>query len=153
MLAVVSVAAFIFLFPVDLVLYAKSLFATALFGANIEFWREAGYFDALADQKPLLHLWSIAVEEQFYLLFPALLLALRGVSPRWRIQESNCRRAHRVIGTEQLGCRGRESRRVLSAADARAWELMLGALLALGVVAAAKFRESRRRFLSRWVSR
>src|SRR5580704_10731444 len=74
MLAIVSLAALIFFFPVDLVRYARSLFATALLAANFEFWREAGYFDVAAAEKPLLHLWSIAVEEQFYLFFPAVLL-------------------------------------------------------------------------------
>ncbi len=68
MLAVVTVAAVFILFPVDLVRYANSLLATAGFAANFEFWREAGYFDVVAAEKPLLHLWSIAVEEQFYLV-------------------------------------------------------------------------------------
>ena len=75
MLAVASVAAGIILFPYDLVRYAKSLLATAAFASNFEFWNEAGYFDVAAAGKPLLHLWSIAVEEQFYLLFPLVLLA------------------------------------------------------------------------------
>ena len=43
---------------------------TVVFTSNFLFWRESGYFEALADQKPLLHTWSLAVEEQFYLLFP-----------------------------------------------------------------------------------
>jgi len=81
MLAVVTAAACLILFPSDLVRYARSLCATAFFGANIEFWQEAGYFDVSADQKPLLHLWSIAVEEQFYLLFPAILLLV------WRLSQ------------------------------------------------------------------
>jgi peptidoglycan/LPS O-acetylase OafA/YrhL len=138
MLAFVSAAAFIFLFPVDLVLYAKSLFATALFGANFEFWREAGYFDAFADQKPLLHLWSIAVEEQFYLLFPALLLALRRMTPRWRIA---------VIAGVLIASLGLSTWGVTAAKVAtfyllpmRAWELMLGALLALGMIPRPKSR-------------
>lgn len=49
----------------------------ALFSAsNFLFWQEAGYFDASAEYKPLLHTWSLAVEEQFYLLWPALLFVL-----------------------------------------------------------------------------
>src|SRR5690242_3580872 len=50
MLAIVSIAAYVLLFPVDLVRYAQSLVATALFGANFEFWREADYFDSFANQ-------------------------------------------------------------------------------------------------------
>lgn len=55
---------------------AKSAAATALFSSNILFWSESGYFDASAELKPLLHTWSLAVEEQFYIFFPLLLLAL-----------------------------------------------------------------------------
>jgi len=54
--------------------------ASALFVPNLIDWREAGYFDALGEAKPLLHLWSLGVEEQFYLLWPAILL----ISARWR---------------------------------------------------------------------
>lgn len=55
----------------------------AAFAANLFLWREAGYFDAASDTKPLLHLWSLGIEEQFYLVWPAL-LALgwrRGMAP------------------------------------------------------------------------
>ncbi|HTT84826.1 MAG TPA: acyltransferase family protein [Rhizomicrobium sp.] len=138
MLAVVSATAFIFFFPLDLVRYAQSLFATALFGANFEFWREAGYFDTFADQKPLLHLWSIAVEEQFYLLFPALLLGLRHAPAR--------RRAGMIAGV-LVASLGLSAWGVLAAKvatfyllPARAWELMLGSLLALGVLPRPKSR-------------
>lgn len=138
MLAVVSVAAFVFLFPVDLVRYAQSLFATALFGANFEFWREAGYFDAFADQKPLLHLWSIAVEEQFYLLFPAFLLALRRATPRGRIGAV----AGVLIASLALSAWGVMAAKVATfyLLPMRAWELMLGALLALGPAPRPKSR-------------
>lgn len=47
-----------------------------LFVPNLAFWNEAGYFDAAAETKPLLHLWSLGVEEQFYLLWPILLMIL-----------------------------------------------------------------------------
>ncbi|HEX4080284.1 MAG TPA: acyltransferase family protein [Rhizomicrobium sp.] len=138
MLAVVSAAAFVFFFPDDLVRYARSLFATALFGANFEFWREVGYFDAFANQKPLLHLWSIAVEEQFYLLFPALLLALRRASPRRRVAAVACVFA----ASFALSVWGVAAARVATfyLLPARAWELMLGALLAFGVVPRARSR-------------
>jgi len=47
-----------------------------LFIQNIVFWKESGYFDTAASLKPLLHLWSLAVEEQFYIFFPPLLLLI-----------------------------------------------------------------------------
>ncbi|HEX4049935.1 MAG TPA: acyltransferase family protein [Steroidobacteraceae bacterium] len=48
--------------------------AGAGFGANLLFWREAGYFDTQASAKPLLHLWSLGVEEQFYITWPILIV-------------------------------------------------------------------------------
>ncbi len=138
MLAVVSAAAFVVFFPVDLVRYAQSLFATALFAANFEFWREAGYFDAFANQKPLLHLWSIAVEEQFYLIFPALLLALRRASPNARIAAI----ATVLVVSLALSAWGVTAAKAASfyLLPSRAWELMLGALLALQAVPALRSR-------------
>jgi peptidoglycan/LPS O-acetylase OafA/YrhL len=50
-----------------------------LFTSNFRFWHEAGYFDKAADTKPLLHLWSLAVEEQFYITWPFLLWVARKV--------------------------------------------------------------------------
>lgn len=138
MLAVVTAAAYVFFFPVDLVRYARSLFATALFGANFEFWREAGYFDAFADQKPLLHLWSIAVEEQFYLLFPAILILLRTRTPRLRIAAvSAIFLASFALSAWGIGAAPVATFLLL---PARAWELMLGALLALGSIPAIRSR-------------
>jgi peptidoglycan/LPS O-acetylase OafA/YrhL len=51
----------------------KHIAAGAGFVSNFAFWNEAGYFDNSADTKPLLHLWSLGIEEQFYLIWPALL--------------------------------------------------------------------------------
>jgi peptidoglycan/LPS O-acetylase OafA/YrhL len=51
----------------------KHLVASAVFGSNFVLWNESGYFDNAAATKPLLHLWSLAIEEQFYLFWPLLL--------------------------------------------------------------------------------
>ncbi len=56
--------------------------AGAGFGANILFWRETGYFDAAATAKPLLHLWSLGIEEQFYLLWPCVIVLAFGRGAR-----------------------------------------------------------------------
>ena len=54
--------------------FSHSLLATSLFASNILFWRESNYFANDAEEKPLLHTWSLAVEEQFYLLFPVFII-------------------------------------------------------------------------------
>ncbi len=54
-------------------LMSKSVFFSAIFSANINFYLEAGYWDIASKLKPLLHLWSLGVEEQFYLLWPLIL--------------------------------------------------------------------------------
>src|SRR5688572_32575450 len=52
----------------------RHVVASALFAQNFQLLGEAGYFDTASSTKPLLHLWSLAVEEQFYLLWPLLLV-------------------------------------------------------------------------------
>lgn len=129
MLAVATIVAALLFFPVSFLNYGKSLLATAFFSANFEFWREAGYFDVSADQKPLLHLWSIAVEEQFYLVFPALLL-LMGARSKLRLAL-----AVGAIFVASLAFSIWSARHASAAGyyllPSRMWELMLGALLAL----------------------
>jgi peptidoglycan/LPS O-acetylase OafA/YrhL len=72
-----AAVAFAFIYPPDYFRqFGGSLVAQSLFVSNVLFWREAGYFDAWADTKPLLHTWSLSVEEQFYLFIPILLFLL-----------------------------------------------------------------------------
>ncbi len=75
-LAATVILAALLLFPSDLKRYAQSLQATVLFGSNFLFRNLAGYWDVVSDRKPLLHTWSLAVEEQFYVLFPLTLYLL-----------------------------------------------------------------------------
>ena len=67
--------AWLWLNPVDMKDFAQSLIAVSTFLSNILFWRETGYFATAAELKPLLHTWSLAVEEQYYIFFPLLLMA------------------------------------------------------------------------------
>lgn len=108
--------------------FAKYVMAGAAFASNLVLWQEAGYFDTAAESKPLLHLWSLGVEEQFYILWPcALFLAWK-----WR---------HRLLAPVAiLGAASFLHALYLSYIDptaafysplARAWEIFLGALLAL----------------------
>jgi peptidoglycan/LPS O-acetylase OafA/YrhL len=66
----------IYLFQNEITNFNHSLIAAVAFIANIFFYGEAGYFDSAAETKPLLHLWSLGVEEQFYIVWPIFLIVL-----------------------------------------------------------------------------
>lgn len=73
----------LWMLPSDIKVFSKSLVAVSTFASNILFWRESGYFDTATELKPLLHTWSLAVEEQYYLLFPIFLLLTWRLGKRW----------------------------------------------------------------------
>ena len=77
-LTVTLLAGWATLLPNEFQELAKHTLGGAGFLANLMFWREAGYFDAAAQSKPLLHLWSLGIEEQFYIAWPLLLAAVFG---------------------------------------------------------------------------
>lgn len=127
-LAVSMAAACLFLFPVELIDYANSAIAAIVFGSNILFWSQTGYFDAPALSKPLLHTWSLGVEEQYYLLFPLLLIFL------WRHARRRIGFWLSVIGLLSFLGSAIAAFVVPDAAfyllPTRIWELLLGAILA-----------------------
>lgn len=71
------VAGWFWLLPPDYVALAKQALAGAFFVPNFLFWSEAGYFDKVAELKPLLHLWSLGIEEQFYLVWPIAIFTIK----------------------------------------------------------------------------
>ena len=64
------------LMPSEMKAFSQSLVSVSLFASNILFWKTSGYFDTVTELKPLLHTWSLGVEEQFYLFFPLIILLL-----------------------------------------------------------------------------
>jgi len=121
-----TVAAWFLLLPNAFKDYAKSLVATSLFGSNIWFWHTIDYFNADAETHPLLHTWSLAVEEQFYILFPLLMLFLR---------RSAMRTVHGVIIVLTLASLAASILLLKSQPAAtfyllhtRVWELLLGVI-------------------------
>ena len=108
--------------------FSKSLRASALFVSNIYFWRASGYFDNSALLRPLLHTWSLSVEEQFYLVMPiAMFLAYRFL--RKRLTETFA-----VVAMLSLALSIFAGDTAPTAnfylLPTRAWELLLGTLLA-----------------------
>ena len=71
-----SVISYFLMTPSQLIDFAESVIASVLFISNFHFFQEAGYFSIASELKPLLHTWSLAIEEQFYIFYPLILLAM-----------------------------------------------------------------------------
>jgi len=70
------IAGYFLLLPFGYLVLAQSAIAQAVFSSNIQFWRTTGYFNPSAEENPLLHTWSLSVEEQFYLIVPLIIAGL-----------------------------------------------------------------------------
>lgn len=81
-LAVTTLASWVLMVPPQLEAYSKSLAAVMIFLSNVLFGANSGYFSPALEEAPLLHTWSLSIEEQYYLLFPVLLAALLRRGPR-----------------------------------------------------------------------
>ena len=104
--------------------------AGVLYVSNFAYWREAGYFDAASELKPLLHLWSLAIEEQFYLVWPVfaawLVRSGRG-ELRWILGLTLASLVGGLIATSMNRTVG------FYLSPVRFWEILGGCLLALEV--------------------
>lgn len=78
-----SAAAQLLLSNAELTDFNKQLIGTVTFSANIILWLQTGYFETAAELKPLLHMWSLSIEEQYYLILPAVLFIVK--SKRWTL--------------------------------------------------------------------
>jgi peptidoglycan/LPS O-acetylase OafA/YrhL len=127
-LCCITVAWFVLL-PSDMEDFAQSIVAVATFSSNILFWRESGYFDTAAELKPLLHTWSLAVEEQFYILYPLTLLFL------WKFGERKILWLMIIglVGSLAVAHWGAYNKPAATfyLLPTRGWELLIGCIIAL----------------------
>jgi peptidoglycan/LPS O-acetylase OafA/YrhL len=121
-------AAALLYMPPEFASFSASVAATATFVSNIVFWNQSGYFAGPAEIKPLLHVWSLAVEEQYYLLFPPALMvfARRGRNAAFGFIGIVFLISFAVGVWATIRAPGA----AFYLTPARAWELMLGAMLA-----------------------
>lgn len=123
--------AWLWMVPSQMKDFSESLIAVSLFVSNILFWRESGYFDAVAELKPLLHTWSLAVEEQYYIFFPIFLILA------WRFGRNRVFWMIAVMAAVSLllsewGWRNNPAANFYLA-PTRAWELFAGSIAAFVV--------------------
>ena len=130
-IAVTIVAGSQILLPLDYRALGMSATATVLFASNLYFARHSGYFGSAAEEAPLLHTWSLAVEEQFYILFPLLMLCAFWAGGRTRLLLAAM--ALLSFGVALLLV-DRAPVLAFYLPFPRAWEFLAGALLATGLL-------------------
>lgn len=130
MLAATLAAGLMWMLPKELSALGQSAIAATIFGANIFFWRTADYFDSAAESKPLLHTWSLGVEEQFYMFFPVIVL----IAIRFAPKHMKSIIFALTLGSLLLGAALtiRLPQAAFYLLPTRAWELGLGAMVATG---------------------
>ena len=109
----------------------KHVASSSSFISNFIFWQEAGYFDTSAETKPLLHIWSLSIEEQFYLIWPLGIWVMY----RWRKYIFTLTILAIVASITYSGNLVHQAEHVKDFYSplSRSWELLLGVLLALGI--------------------
>ncbi|MBK9305963.1 MAG: acyltransferase [Nitrospira sp.] len=131
--------AWLWLMPADLSEFTGSVLAVLCFSANIYFWRQSDYFDSATELKPLLHTWSLGVEEQFYVFFPIFLLLA------WRMRRSG------IVGLLVIGSllslalaqygTGLKPVATFFLLPTRGWELAIGSLIAFHLTDTVRHKE------------
>lgn len=140
-IAATCIAAWFLLLPPQMTDLVNSITAVTFFSSNILFWQEAVYFDGPSALKPLLHTWSLSVEEQFYIVFPTLILMLMR-RPAIKVRNSTAALIVICIGSfvYNVWQVGAQPSSAFYLAPGRAWEFLVGSILAIGCVPAIKGR-------------
>ena len=120
--------AWLWLTPTDLKDFGASLVAVSFFSSNILFWLESGYFSTAAELKPLLHTWSLAVEEQYYILFPIFLMLTWRMGVKWILILLSMA-FFLSLGVAEWGAYNRPSASFFLL-PTRGWELLVGVFAA-----------------------
>jgi peptidoglycan/LPS O-acetylase OafA/YrhL len=127
LLAVATLVGYLNLAPADLYSFSQSLLAALFSVSNFCFWHQSGYFDAPSLLKPLLHTWSLGVEEQFYIFFPLFLIIVK----RW--MPGRLKLAIWIITgltfTAACVCLRYDTATAFYFSPLRAWELLLGTIV------------------------
>ena len=124
-----TLLAAVLMLPGDMAEFGRSLLSSATFISNHFFYRLAGYFGGESDLKPLLHTWSLSIEEQFYLVWPLLFLVIGRWQYRWLPYFVWAAGAISLAASVVMV--GYQKEAAFFLAPFRAWELLLGASLAL----------------------
>jgi peptidoglycan/LPS O-acetylase OafA/YrhL len=128
-LCVTLVLGWLWMLPAAYAQLSSDVFASAAFFANIALLLQSGYFDIESAKKPLLHLWSLGIEEQFYLIWPLLLMLVAGLRLRMLTAVSVVGIASFVLNVALIGSNPVAT---FYLPFTRAWELLAGAALACG---------------------
>jgi peptidoglycan/LPS O-acetylase OafA/YrhL len=142
MLAAASIAAIALFPPKELAQLGLSAAAAAAFCSNIFFAFQTNYFSGSDTMMPLLHTWSLGVEEQFYIVWPLLLFACYRLASRLAVSVLVVGLAVASLSYSEWGTASKYAAQLFYLLQSRAWELMFGAILALGLVP---------RFDNRWL--
>ena len=134
MVAVVTIISYIVFIPFpEYFRFSQSLVSVTFMLSNIYFYVKSDYFDIDAREIPLLHTWSLSIEEQFYIIWPLLIIAINLI-PKWKI------RTGVIIGLFSLSILYSQYLATFNRSAAfywmpsRAWELLTGALLAIDFI-------------------
>jgi peptidoglycan/LPS O-acetylase OafA/YrhL len=119
----------LWLLPQSVKSFSQSLVAVSVFASNILFWKTSDYFAASTELQPLIHTWSLSVEEQFYAIFPLLLLFTWRLGLRWKVVIL-VKVIILSLGLAQWGAFAKPAL-TFYMLPSRAWELLIGVSVAV----------------------